>query len=341
MEGRSFTKGKGKYIFTVLFAMLLFAGGLFSYFYFFDRSPSDGTVTVEIPKNATGREIGEMLEEKGVIRSADIFRAMLLVTGNRNTLQSGYYKMNRGSSVAEAVSDLKKGKEEVVKLTVPEGFTAAQVARVLEKESMACYADFLREVETYAPFPYMYGPEAARVKGEGFLFADTYKVPKSYTARQIADMMYRRTDEMLTPELRKQAADKKLTLHELMTIASMVEREARVKDDQVKIASVILARLERKMPLQIDATVQYALGSQKEELTLADTKIDSPYNTYLRQGLPPGPISSPGIDAIKAVLAAQPGEYLYYVAEKNGRHVFTKTLEEHEAEIARIYGTDG
>ena len=120
----------------------------------------------------------------------------------------------------------------------------------------------------------------------------------------------------------------------------MVEREAKVKEDQVKIASVILSRLEKQMPLQIDATVQYALGSRKEELTVADTKIDSPYNTYLRMGLPPGPIGSPGMDAIKAVLAAQPGEYLYYVAEKNGRHVFTKTLEEHEAEIARIYGTD-
>ena len=106
------------------------------------------------------------------------------------------------------------------------------------------------------------------------------------------------------------------------------------------IASVILARLEKQMPLQIDATVQYALGRQKEELTIADTKIDSPYNTYERQGLPPGPISSPGMDAVRAVLDAAPGEYLYYVAEKDGRHVFTKTLEEHQAEIDRIYGTD-
>ena len=102
----------------------------------------------------------------------------------------------------------------------------------------------------------------------------------------------------------------------------------------------ILARLEKQMPLQIDATVQYALGRQKEELTIADTKIDSPYNTYERQGLPPGPISSPGMDAVRAVLDAAPGEYLYYVAEKDGRHVFTKTLEEHQAEIDRIYGTD-
>ncbi|MFR6111832.1 MAG: endolytic transglycosylase MltG [Dialister invisus] len=106
------------------------------------------------------------------------------------------------------------------------------------------------------------------------------------------------------------AEEKHLSIHALMTIASMVEREARLKEDQVPIASVILARLEKQMPLQIDATVQYALGRQKEELTIADTKIDSPYNTYERQGLPPGPISSPGMDAVRAVLDAAPGEYL-------------------------------
>ena len=306
MKEISFIKDKRKYLHGVVLAFAALAAGLFLYFYFFYHGLADGTVMVEIPKNATGREIGEMLEEKGVIRSAAVFRAMLLV----------------------------------VKITVPEGFTAAQIADVLQKAGLECHGDFLHEAETYAPFPYMYGPEAAKVKGEGFLFADTYEIPKSCSARQIADMMYRRTDEMLTPALRRRAEEKHLSIHALMTIASMVEREARLKEDQVPIASVILARLEKQMPLQIDATVQYALGRQKEELTIADTKIDSPYNTYERQGLPPGPISSPGMDAVRAVLDAAPGEYLYYVAEKDGRHVFTKTLEEHQAEIDRIYGTD-
>lgn len=119
----------------------------------------------------------------------------------------------------------------------------------------------------------------------------------------------------------------------------MVEREARFKEDQVPIASVMLKRLEIGMPLQIDATIQYALGSQKEELTIADTKIDSPYNTYIHNGLPPGPIGAPGLDAIEAVLAAEPGEYLYYVAQADGHHVFTKSYEEHQAETESIYGT--
>lgn len=129
-----------------------------------------------------------------------------------------------------------------------------------------------------------------------------------------------------------------MTLHDLLTLASMVEREARFKEDQVPIASVMLKRLQLGMPLQIDATIQYALGSQKEELTLADIRIDSPYNTYTHKGLPPGPIGSPGMDAILAVLDAEPGEYLYYVAQPDGHHVFTKTYEEHQAETANIYG---
>ena len=316
MKEISFIKDKRKYLHGVVLAFAALAAGLFLYFYFFYHGLADGTVMVEIPKNATGREIGEMLEEKGVIRSAAVFRAMLLATGNGKALKSGYYTFRRGSTVAETIAD------------------------VLQKAGLECHGDFLHEAETYAPFPYMYGPEAAKVKGEGFLFADTYEIPKSCSARQIADMMYRRTDEMLTPALRRRAEEKHLSIHALMTIASMVEREARLKEDQVPIASVILARLEKQMPLQIDATVQYALGRQKEELTIADTKIDSPYNTYERQGLPPGPISSPGMDAVRAVLDAAPGEYLYYVAEKDGRHVFTKTLEEHQAEIDRIYGTD-
>ena len=134
-------------------------------------------------------------------------------TGRR--LKAGTIHSGGGSTVAETISVLKNGKEEVVRITVPEGFTAVQIADVLQKAGLECHGDFLHEAETYAPFPYMYGPEAAKVKGEGFLFADTYEIPKSCSARQIADMMYRRTDEMLTPALRKRAEERHLSIHAL------------------------------------------------------------------------------------------------------------------------------
>ncbi len=332
---------QGKRMKTVLFLLLCILGGAFIYFYAFDHWPAKGMVTIDIPKEASGREIGDRLEEKGVIRSSMIFRAMIIATGNQKALQSGHYRMHQGLTVKEAIEELKSGREDVETVTVPEGYTAARIAELLKKAGISGGEDFLAEASSYAPASYMYGPEPAEIKGEGFLFADTYEIPKAYTARQICDLMYKRTDEMLAADIRKQAEKKKLTIHELMTIASMVEREARFKEDQEKIASVILARLEKGMRLQIDATVQYALGRQKAELSLGDTKVDSPYNTYIRNGLPPGPIGSPGMDAIRAVLKAEPGEYLYYVAEKDGHHVFTKTYEEHEAEVSRIYGSDG
>lgn len=224
-------------------------------------------------------------------------------------------------------------------VTVPEGSTVHQIAQLLAQAGIEGAADFEAEAATYGPLKYQYGPVAVPIKAEGFLFADTYSIPKEYTARQILDLMYRHTDEMLTPDIRKRAEAKHMTLHDLFTIASMVEREARFPEDQVPIASVMLKRLSIGMPLQIDATIQYALGEQKAELTIADTRIDSPYNTYTHPGLPPGPIGSPGLPAIEAVLAAEPGDYLYYVAQADGHHVFTRSYEEHQQETENIYGS--
>lgn len=315
---------------------LAMAGGV--YFYAFDRVGLHGTAMVYVPKDATGKDIADALESKGVIRSGRLFRFYARIAGSSNVLQSGTYKMKQGLTVKEAMEALRSGKTESVMVTVPEGYTVHQIALLLKQAGVPAADKFEREAASYAPLPYQYGPIAVPVKAEGFLFPDTYHIPLEYSAKQICDIMYQRTDKMLTPDIRRKAEEKYLTLHDLMTLASMVEREAKFKEDQVPIASVMLKRLAVGMPLQIDATIQYALGNPKEDLTIADTKIDSPYNTYTHQGLPPGPIGSPGLDAIEAVLAAQPGEYLYYVAQADGHHVFTRSYEEHQTETENIYG---
>lgn len=326
----------GYFMIALAIVMSITWAGMF--FYQIQKPDATGEVTLEIPANATGAEIADLLEKNQVITSPTVFRIALAVTGSSKDLQSGHYKLSKGMTVKEAIAALHKGQNDFAVITVPEGYTAAQIADLLREAGVLSADDFLNEAATYGPLKYQYGPEAAAVKGEGFLFPDTYQIPKDYTAKQICDMMYKRTDEMLTPEIRKQAAAKGMTLHDLMTIASMVEKEAKFKEDQVPIASVILKRLSINMPLQIDATIQYILGEPKENLTIADTQIASPYNTYLREGLPPGPIGAPGIDAIKAVLAAQPGEYLYYVAKPDGHHIFSKTLDEHQAQINSVSG---
>ncbi|WP_299145769.1 endolytic transglycosylase MltG [uncultured Dialister sp.] len=323
-------------LFGIIAFLILLTAGV--YFYAFDRVGLHGTALVDVPRNSTGRDIADTLEKKGIIRSSTLFRLYSRILGSGKSLQSGTYKMKQGLTVKEAMMELRSGKTESVLVTVPEGYTVHQIASLLQEAGVKGAGDFEAEAASYGPLKYQYGPLPVTVKAEGFLFPDTYNIPKEYTARQICDMMYKRTDAMLTPDIRQRAKAKHMTLHALVTLASMVEREARFKEDQVPIASVMLKRLEIGMPLQIDATIQYALGSPKEELTIADTKIDSPYNTYTHKGLPPGPIGSPGLDAIEAVLEAKPGEYLYYVAQADGHHVFTKSYEEHQAETENIYG---
>ncbi len=323
---------------SALLLLGVIAAGVWEYVYTHDRVAGEGTVTLDIPRNATGGEIARILADAHVVRSADLFRTALLISGEGNKLQSGHYRLRLGMTMAETIQELQKGTEAFATVTIPEGSTVAQMQEILTKSGLSGAADFASTAAAYGPLNYQYGPEAAAVKGEGFLFPDTYDIPEDFTARQICDLMYRRTDQVLDSNIRARAAEKKLSLHDLVTIASMVEKEARFKEDQEPIASVILKRLEVGMPLQIDATVQYALGETKVNLTNADTRIQSPYNTYIRQGLPPGPIGAPGRDAILAVLSAQPGDYLYYVAKADGHHVFTKTFDEHNAQIGAIYG---
>lgn len=333
-------RGMKKYVVGGIVMMavvsVMMAGAFF--LYAFDRAVGDTPTVVEVEKATSGRDIAELLQHKGVIRSATVFRAALFLTGDSRKLQCGHYYLKPHLSIREVISEMKSGKSEMVSVTVPEGATVQQIAEILKKSGLSGADGFVDLVRWYAPLPYIEEKNNVRYRGEGFLFADTYFIPKDYTTKDICDMMYMNTDKMLDNDIRTMAKEKGMSLYDLVTLASMVEREARFKEDQKPIASVMLTRLEKGMPLQIDATVQYALGGSKVELSLADTKINSPYNTYVRIGLPPGPVSSPGIDAIRAVLSAEPSDYLYYVARSDGHHIFTKTLEEHEQAIRDIYG---
>lgn len=317
--------------------LIIFFAFAFFYFYAMDKGNGNKEVVLEIPENATGRQISHILSESGVVRNACMFRLMVLAVGEDGKLQSGFYKLHQGLTVREVIEELHKGRCAFVTVTVPEGSNVGQIAQILKNANLRNASDFIDVASSYAPYSYMYGKEASKVKGEGFLKADTYDIPVNYTSKEICDLMYQNTDKMLSESIRERAKKKNLTLHELMTLASMVEKEALFKEDQKMIASVIFSRLEKNMPLQIDATVQYVLGWERKDLSIEDTKVSSPYNTYMRNGLPPGPIASPGIDAINAVLDANVGEYLYYVAKKDGHHVFSKTYEEHQKLIDEIY----
>lgn len=343
MEKRRTVK-KGLIFGLVLFLFLIITFGAGLYYYGQPNNIEgnrDNKVILVVNKNETGNSITEQLYSKKLIKSKVFFKVALRLTGTMDKLQAGYFEFAPTSSIKTIITQLQKGQTRTVKVTIPEGFTIQQIAKRLAKEKLTSEQEFLAEAKVFVPYLYMYGPTPEEYHVEGFLFPDTYYVPENYTAKQILAMMTKETNEKLTPEIREKIKAKGLSIYQFMTLASLVEREALFDKDRPIIAAVFEKRLKQGIPLQSCASVEYVLGARKKFLSLDDIKIESPYNTYKYKGLPPGPISNPGIKSIKAVLNAPKTEYLYFVADKKGVHHFTKSYDDHLREIEKIYGTNG
>jgi UPF0755 protein len=287
-------------------------------------SPSDPTpVSFVVSKNEPVRSIAERLYKQGLIRSTVAFFLVARFGGYGDKIQAGSFRILPSMNLTTVLEVLQHGTEDF-RVTIPEGRRVEEVAILITKEFGIPEKDFL---------------SSAR---EGYLFPDTYQLPKDSSGAAIAAIMQDTFQQKVNQDLIRKAEAKNLTLDKLITIASLIEREARFPEDRPRIASVILNRLKIGMKLDIDATVQYALGYQpkektwwKKDLTLEDINLDSPYNTYRQPGLPPTPIANPGLAAIEAVLDAPSTEYLYYVADASGHSHFATSLEEHNANIVR------
>ena len=264
------------------------------------------------------------------------------IRGLAGKLEAGRYEIVGGMSNSEIVDILSKGQTYNVKFTVPEGFNVVKTARKLEAEGLGDARKFEEAARNYTPYPYMETSNPDVIfKAEGFIFPTTYQLDPDMSEKEILALMVRTfNSEMNREKIPLLAKEKKMNLRDLINLAAMVELEAVFPEEQARIAGVFLKRLHIYMPIQSDTTIQYLLGSQREEVTIADTQIKSPYNTYQNPGLPPGPIASPGIDAVKAVLNPEATEYLYFVAEKDGHHRFTKTYQEHLRAIEEIHKND-
>ena len=230
--------------------------------------------------------------------------------------------------------------ERSIRVTIPEGYTVGDIAIVLEKNQIMKAKDFLAEAKTYVPYPYMKGTKPATYPVEGFLFPSTYEIPVGATPRDVIQMMADEMNRYLTPAVKKQIQAQHMSIHDFVTLASIVERESLFDADRPTIAGVFKKRLAHGIPLQSDATISYVLGYAKENVTIGDTQLQSPYNTYVSKGLPPGPIANPGKKALDAVLHSENTDYLYFVADKEGHNHFSKSYEEHLAEVNKIYGAD-
>ncbi len=285
--------------------------------------PTDETpIQFVVKKGDDVRSIANDLASQKLIRSSTGFYLTVKLLGIEKNIQAGNFRLKKSFTAEQTANTLTKGIVDAWVQTL-EGWRVEEVATKLAKELDIPEKEFLK----YAR--------------EGYMFPDTYMVPQDASAAAIAKIFEDNLTKKLTP-LQSDIAASKLTLEQILTLASIVEREGVNDTDRPLIAGVLLKRLDIGMPLQTDATVQYAVGYQaqgktwwKKELTLDDLKIKSPYNTYEVAGLPPGPICNPGIKSITAVLRAQKTDNLYYIHDTKGQVYFAKTVEEHNANIAK------
>jgi UPF0755 protein len=243
-------------------------------------------------------------------------------------------------SLRAVIHKITEGRVDAVKVTIPEGFTVWQIADKLAENGLVDRARFL-ELVTHGGRSFVAESPAGTERLEGYLFPSTYLIPVRASPREIVTQMLDTFRNQVIPELaantdRLSVDGKPVSVHQVVTVASLVEREAKKPADRPLVSAVIWNRLARGMRLQVDATVLYAMGEHRPRLYYRDLGIDSPYNTYTHVGLPPGPIANPGLASIRAALHPARVDYLYYVARPDGSHIFSRTLEEHNSAKTRV-----
>lgn len=300
-------------------------------------------VEVEIPEGTPVSTMGDILEEQGLIRSSSAFSLLVRVQGAAANLQAGVHDLSPSMTMPEIVAALQEGAEEagLLKVTVNEGLTVDQIAEVVADSTSYSAEDFLnlmsnqeflaQLVQQYPILTDSYNNPNVRYVLEGYLFPATYDVAQGETLESLVTQMVDKTNEVLS----KYQADidaSSYSLQDIMSIASLVEKEGQTTEDRKLIAGVFYNRLEQGMPIQSDISVLYALGTHKEMVTYDDLEVDSPYNLYTNAGLPPGPMNSPSEDAIAAALEPTDNDYLYFYANlKTGEVFYTDDYEQHQA----------
>ena len=313
-------------------AILLGAAVVFA-FLLMDTPPSKGweATNVIIPKGSVSSEVAQLLEDEGVLQHPVVFRVLVLATMSAKRLKFGEYSFPEPPSTVEVWRKLYRGEITRYSVTVPEGANLYDIAKILDDLDLADPDEFLDDASSPAVLRWLDIPGDT---AEGFLFPDTYLLDKSMSGKDILEVMARRFHRKFLPEWEDRAREEGFSLLEIVTIASIIEKETGVEEEVALVSAVIRRRLSLKMPLQMDPTVIYGLKRFGGGLTKKDLQTQTPYNSYLNRGLPPGPIANPGVSAIKAALFPADTDYLYFVSRNDGSHKFSRTLGEHNQGVA-------
>jgi UPF0755 protein len=287
---------------------------------------------VVIPDGSTFQQVAALLEREGLIKNRFSFILFGKSQSADRKVRAGEYELNPGMTPAEILAMLLNGHVLLHPLTIPEGLTIVQIAEVVSQQGLADRVEFLRLAKD-REFIASLGIKAETL--EGYLYPDTYKFPRGVKAREVLAAMVEQLREVVSPDLLARMQERKMTMHEVLTLASVIEKETGSGSERPEISAVFHNRLKKRIPLQSDPTVIYGLPAFDGNIHKKDLSSPSPYNTYRVQGLPPGPIANPGIQAIRATLYPSDSRSLYFVSKNDGTHQFSATLIEHNKAVEK------
>lgn len=331
--GEDRNSGKASFgLVLVLLIAVIIAGAGYKYIHGIGEpldSSSQEKISVDIPSGSGTAAIGRILEEDGVIKSARQFKIKSRMDKNDGKYRTGVYELSPSMDMDEIMQILMDGSQNTLRFMVPEGYTLKQIADRFAETGNGTAEDFLNETQN-GDFDFEYNDQMVdgEKRYEGFLYPDTYEIYKNESAHGIIQRMLTRFEQVYDAAADETTVDtSKYSVFDLVTVASLIEREVKLDEERPLVASVIYNRLNKNMKLQMCSTVQYALGTPKARLMNSDLKIDSPYNTYQNAGLPVGPIASPGQASISAALHPADTDYLYFVLTSagSGKHNFAST----------------
>lgn len=301
------------------------------------------SISVVIPTGTGTNGIAQILQENGLIRDTAVFSLESKTKGYDGKYKAGEYALSKNMSMLEIMEKIISGNVNTIRFTIPEGYTLKKICDKLSAAGLINEELFMQEVQSGSyNYQFLNDAPAGALRLEGYLYPETYDVYTTASEKDIIERMLLQFDKVFKQEYYDRAKELNLNINEVLTIASIIQGEAVKEDEMDIISSVIYNRLKIGKPLQVDATVQYALAERTDRVTTANTKVDSPYNTYQNKGLPPGPICSPGIKAIEAALYPAQTDYIYFVAKGDGYHAFSSDydqfLQDKKAYIKKTFG---
>lgn len=294
---------------------------------------TEAEIFVDVPAGAGPAAIGQRLVEAGVVRDAMTFRVALWLSGRARELKAGEYRFADPMTATDVIDKIARGDVYRRLITFREGLTIPEMARVFDESGFGTAEDFIKAARDPAPIRAI---DASAPDLEGYLFPETYMLPRDTPATALVAQMVALFEKAFTRDMRDAVNARGLTIREAVTVASLVEKETAVDAERPLVAAVYLNRHRIGMPMQADPTVIYALqraGRYNGNIRREDLQFDSPYNTYRHPGLPPGPIAAPGRAALEAVAKPADVDYLYFVSKNDGSHVFARTLDEHNRNV--------